>query len=235
VEGGLANFPSLTVASAIHIHKTLSAKLFPLSLTIHIITIPSQHTTTTPNYPINIIITMSDDNIMAHVNAASIRARTEFPAARQVAEKDLALFSKILLQIRGMHATAPEPMLGREISALERIVKVLEEFITLMTKHMADWDKAHKVQRTRVEHLQFLEEDYAVFVKARERKEGERALAREFLRPEWVEGFVPGAAVARPVESEKEEEEENVVSAPKNRAEKRRMEREAKKAASKKK
>jgi hypothetical protein len=180
---------------------------------------------------------MADDTTMAQVQAANCRARTEFPKASQVAEKDLALFRKILLQIRGIHAAAPDPILGREISALERIVKVMEDFIAFMTKHMDDWNKAHHLQRTSVELLQFLEDDFAVFVKARERKEGERALAREFLRPEWVENFVSVTALAGSIESEeeKEEEEEMDVVAPKNRAEKRRMGREAKKGASKKK
>jgi hypothetical protein len=186
--------------------------------------------------PTNIITTTTKmSGTLAQVREATLRARKDFPGAKQVAEMDLALYRKVLGKVRAVLAVTPTPELWADVSALENIVKALEDFVAFMGKHMEEFGSAFSAkaaQKDDVALLAFLEEDYAKFVRARESMVAERAMVAELLRPQWVEAEMgPPHTVAGPVV----EEEEKAVEPPKNRAEKRRLEREAKKLASKKK
>jgi hypothetical protein len=170
---------------------------------------------------------MSDT--MAKVKAALDRSQSEFPQSVQIAQAGIKMYASILVQVRAILAAKPAPeevdLLGYDVSALERIVKVMEEFVASVTKHMSEWTAAHDahgVDWEGEEHLRFLEDDFARFVGMRERMEGERRLAQSILRPVWVERYGPGAPIPAPVE-------EFAGPVPKNWAERRALEKAAKK------
>jgi hypothetical protein len=141
--------------------------------------------------PTNIITTTTNmSDTLAQVREATLRARKDFPGAKQVAEMDLALYRKVLGKVRAVLAVTPTPELWADVSALENIVKALEDFVAFMGKHMEEFGSAFSAkaaQKDDVALLAFLEEDYAKFVRARESMVAERAMVAELLRPQWVE------------------------------------------------